>query len=939
MRHRGGFVRNQVAAAAVVALTAIAAPAGAAIVTSGLVSPDPTSGVVPGTLGVGTTGVGSVMVNGGSQLTAGRIDAGSLLGANGSVVVSGAGSSITANVGVVGNFFNTNIGSQGVGSLSILDGATFINGLTDENCQLRCRLKVSNAAGSDGSLLVQGAGSTLSTVGNVQVGWASRFTQAVSGFDYGAAGGASQGRATVESGGQVSSSFLQIGTRDLNTELRSTDTSSGQVVVDGIGSMWHVVRQAAYSGAQALLRMASEAQTTASLMVRNGGVVRLDGSSDPTQLSGINLGTGSGADGSGSSAALTVTGTGSRLEFTGGNGFLNLGRGNGNLAQMTVANGGVVTGATDHAFGFVSVGRGGATGTLTIDGTGSLMRMSGGDAVNGGAFLHVGRTDVTAGTGTVNVRNGGRLEIDDRNQVLTSSNQTGMMLGNGAGSQGSMSISGAGSMVQIAGSTGRTPYVGIGRDGGAGQLTISAGGRLEVSSEHVSVPNPGSYLSGDAVFLTVGQRFAGSDGLPSLGMLTVTGAGSELVMGGAADRFLHVGLGNGANGSLNILNGGVVRGSHVLVGDGAGATGTLNMNAGVLLLDGERRGGANPGGAGIGIGRGGGGTGVATIANGSVVSINNTGIGGGIGVGGSTFDPGGSGTLLISGGSMVDVNGDNVSVTVGSQGTSQSSASGTLVLSGAGTTMSVNGNEARVLAGNFAGSTGLIHVGAGATLSTSGLVGVAHNGTGASGGTGLLLVDGTVNANQVFLAPGGILAGTGTLNADVVNQGGIRVGLSPGRMTFNGAFDSDLGQIVLEIEALAGGGYAVDELVFGHPTQVFIGGADIVFQFLGDTDPTAFLASGLFDLATFFKQSDGLGGTTALDDSFRGWFDDASFSAGSDRFEIRSFSFDPVAGARFDVALIPEPSSLALLLLALLPLLRHGAQAGRWRVVGRRPPA
>ncbi len=264
---------------------------------------------------------------------------------------------------------------------------------------------------------------------------------------------------------------------------------------------------------------------------------------------------------------------------------------------------------------------------------------------------------------------------------------------------------------------------------------------------------------------------------------------------------------------------------------------------------------------------------------------------------------------------------------VGSKGCNTGSGAGTLVLSGAGTSMSVTGSNARVLAGNFAGSTGLINVGAGATLSTSGLVGIAHNGTTASGGTGLLVADGTVNANQVFLAPGGILMGNGNINAAVVNQGGIHVGSSPGRMTFNGAFDSDLGQIVLEIEALAGGGYAMDELVFVDPTLVFMGGADIVFRFLGNTDPTAFLGSGLFDLASFFKEGDGKGGVSALDNSFRQWFSGASFSADAQRYAINNFRFDAVSGASFN-ATVPEPGSLGLMLLALT-LLARGRRSAR----------
>jgi len=935
MPRRQLFQRSRVASATFVALVAMAGPATAAIVTSGLVSPDPTLGNVTGSLNVGTTGAGSVTVNGGSTLQAQRINAGNEPNGNGSLVVTGAGSSITTNFGVVGNFFNTNIGSQGVGSLSVLNGASFVNGLNDADCQLRCRLKISNAAGSNGSLLVQGIGSTLSTVGDVQVGWASRFTSAVSGLDYGVVGGPTQGLATVEAGGAVTSSRLTISARDLASEVRPSDTSVGQVVVDGLGSVWNIVRNTAQTGAQAMLALATGTQTNGSLTVRNGALMRVDGSVAPTTLSGINIGAVAGADGSNSSGSITVTGQGSRLEFNGGNGFMNLGRGNGNQAQMTIANGGVVTGTTDHAFGFVTVGRGGGNGTLTIDGNGSLMRLSGGDAVDGGAFLNVGRFDVTAGTGTVNVRNGARLEIDDRGQVLTSSNQTGMMVGRGAGSLGTMTVSGAGSVVQIAGSTGRTPFAAVGRDGATGQLTISNGGRLEMSSSHLSVPGIGeNYLPGDAVILTVGQRFSGNDNLSSVGVLNVTGSGSELVMSGTADRIIQVGLGAGGQGTLNISNGGTVSGLALLVGTGAGAIGSLNMNGGTLILDGQRNGGPspNPGGAGLSIGRGNGGTGTGIIGNGSVVSISTTAPEGGIGVGGSTISPGGNGTLLISGGSTVNVSGPSVAVTAGSQGTQSNAGSGSIILSGAGTSMTVTGAAARVLAGNFAGSTGLINIGAGASLSTTGLIGVAHNGTTASGGTGLLVVNGTANAQELFIASGGVVVGNGTINANVVNQGGIGPGNTPGRLTINGAFDSNLGQIVLEVEALASGGYAVDELVFGDPSQVFIGGADIVFEFLGDTDPSAFLAAGLFDLATFFKGSDGLGNVTELDDTFRSWFAQASFSAQSDEFQIRNFRFDPVTGARFDIAQVPEPSSLALILLALAALRRRGG-AARWLAV------
>ena len=46
----------------------LAAPAGAGIVSSGLVNPDPAGGTVIGGLAIGNSGLGNVTVSGGSQI-------------------------------------------------------------------------------------------------------------------------------------------------------------------------------------------------------------------------------------------------------------------------------------------------------------------------------------------------------------------------------------------------------------------------------------------------------------------------------------------------------------------------------------------------------------------------------------------------------------------------------------------------------------------------------------------------------------------------------------------------------------------------------------------------------------------------------------------------------------------------------------------------------
>ena len=91
----------------------------------------------------------------------------------------------------------------------------------------------------------------------------------------------------------------------------------------------------------------------------------------------------------------------------------------------------------------------------------------------------------------------------------------------------------------------------------------------------------------------------------------------------------------------------------------------------------------------------------------------------------------------------------------------------------------------------------------------------------------------------------------------------------------------------------------------------------------GNTDPTAFQASGLFDIDTFFqvRQPD-----NSLQDLAPSLFNTATFTAEADSYTISSFTFSPVGGATFSAAPVPEPESWALLLAGLMVV---GGVAGR----------
>ena len=446
-------------------------------------------------------------------------------------------------------------------------------------------------------------------------------------LDYGVLGGTSTGTARVEAGATATSNFLAVGVPGGGNAQTGTERSVGSVIVDGIGSAWGIVRNAAQAGGQTLLRLATGNNTNGSLEVRNGGVVSLNGASDSNQLSGVAIaGQGPGQPANGATGSILVTGAGSRLTFEEAVGFINAGRNTGATASLRITDGGFVgsaNAASDRGLTFLNVGRFGGTGTLEVSGTDSRLLLSGRNADpsndnttnhGAGAFVRIGRTETItlagvpttrAGNGTATISAGGRLTINnsaltiaprDYTSGLASTNgQTGFMIGRGDGSIGQLAVSGTNSVVEVLGGNGLATYQAIGRDGGTGTLTVvgrrpghvSAGGGFDAERRR-------AYLPGDVMLFEIGARSAATRARRTTGTLTVTGAGSTLALGGTRDHLLLVGRGNNASGTLNILAGGRVETARCWSATASGqhgATGTLNMNGGTLAIDGLLNGG------------------------------------------------------------------------------------------------------------------------------------------------------------------------------------------------------------------------------------------------------------------------------------------------------------------------------------------------------------
>jgi T5SS/PEP-CTERM-associated repeat protein len=684
------------------------------------------------TLSVGNAAPGSFSALTGALLKADMLTVGNAGNGSGTVTVTGAGT--------VAQFGGTNnrleIGNWGTGTLTVSAGALVDATLNAAACSTGfCYGFVGNGAGSTGTLNVTGAGSEVRTLRNFVVGQAAVFTQARDGFDFGTPGGTTTAAVNVLNGGTLRTQNVSAGVGPYGgSAALGTEQAFATIVVDGAGSQWIATRNT-IDNTGAFFAAGSGAGGHADITVRNGGQLIVDGTGGAsTNFDSLVLGTNGGQ------GQLTVTGVGSAVKVQGNNPNIAIGV-NAASSQGAMS---VLSGATASAM-FVTVGRNGGNGTLTIDGANSTMTLSGvgTPTSNGAAGINIARD---GGTGQVTVSNGGSLLISDGGaDSSTGSGSPFMNIGRDAGSFGAMTIAGPGSLVQvtstsIAPSAGLpdnfNPFVAVGRFAGAsGSLTVSGGGQLVLQGNALStVAN-----SHDTTLLIGGQNGATAGGT---GTATVTGAGSAIRVQGV-DAFIGVGRGAGANGTLNVTNKGTVTATSLLIGD-TGGTGTVTLNNGTVALAGVRTDNVNLG-AGVTVGRGTGGSGQLNLSNGSVFTITNLVSPGGMAVGGDQFVGGGTGAVSLSGGSSIQILGPvpGGGVTVGRDG------NGTMTLAGGSSlligptrgmsmgsevggvgTVSVTGGSAIVAGGMNLGTV----AGASGTLTISGAgSNVTLSGTGTNG--------------------------------------------------------------------------------------------------------------------------------------------------------------------------------------------------------------
>lgn len=899
---------------ALAALLACALPAQAVITASGNIGVGPVfSALGPGdtslptsTANIGTLGLGGLTVDAGSFLQLARLNFGTGGTGVGDGLVSGAGTRVELlGNGTGDQVQRLSVGAWGSGKLTVKAGAVIDTRGNQTPCLLSfhyCDSFVGSAAGDNGLLNIDGAGTQVRIGQNLFIAQPGLAIQGLDGYTYGVPGGTTRGTVNVTNGGLLSTDRAQIGPRHWSTNATRFERNIAEVNISGAGSRWVV------TGGQTVLNHATGA-------VGEGGAGVLT-ANDRNALAFINISDGGrleiqGVDSvnnylilsnGGGRTDMRVTGVGSAVAFTGDGASMQVGRRLGS-ARLDLLAGAAITGVW-----YGVVGRDGSFGEMVVDGAGTVFSLSGTASASlpasgrpENAVLDLGRN----GTGVLSVSNGGRVEV-----VATESRNNGphLNLGREAASAGTLNISGANSVVSLSAQSvlpgggaaeAFNPFVRVGRDGN-GSLNITGGGKLLIDGNAVS-----TVVDSRSTNLFIGGTGDTTNG--GKGIALVSGAGSEIRLTGS-DTYIGVGHGPQSFGQLTVNNQASISAIGINVGR-SGGVGVLAVDNATLNFSGQQTGNIQAG-AFMSIGRSGG-IGVANIGGGSVVTLHNMGSSGAsLNLGGTGTGPTGDGSLTLSGASRIKIEAAAglASATIGRDG------SALMRIRGAS---SLDVGDGNLAIARLPGSDGTLLVSDSSTV-TAGWVGVGRNKTATGdvdGGTGtLVLINSTLTAANIVIGSNGFLGGTGTITGNVVNHGIFAPGNSPGTMEIGGSFTAAAGsRMILEVASNGAGGFNTDHVIFTSGRALDLSGLNVEFRFLGTANPNAF--APMFTLDTFFQSRQADGSMAALAPAL---FQTASFSAQSDGYQISNFSFSPSTGATFTATPVPEPAGWALMLAGLL---------------------
>ncbi len=864
-----------------------------------------------GSLGVGYGGSGKLTVEAGGAFTGdGYLYLGYSAGSDAEVLVTGNGSLLSSGTQVT-------IGRSGIGKLSITEGGV-ANATSTTVLQY-----IGQLAGSSGEVLVSGTGSSWNVASELVVGnlGTGKLTVADGGLvavrTLIASSGDLFGNGTISAKGAVldgvnllfdathgltqSISLSSGGTLNLNVDgtgyLGAGHKGTGSMTIaDGItaaSTQGHLGYQVGSNGTATVTGNGSAWNNSDALYVGNAGT----GTLNVTAGGAVSNTIGYIGNSTGSSGAVVVDGNGSTWTNS-----AELYVGNNGTGSLTVQNGGSVSARTLfaslsdlHGNGTISANGAVLDANLQLDATHGVNQTvafgSGGSLnlnVDGTGYLGAGNK----GTGTLTIAEG-----------VTATSTQGIV-GNLAGSNGTATVTGAGSKWTNAGSL----VVG---NFGAGKLEITNGGTVSNTTANLGAR---SGSSGEALVSGTGSTWAtsgqltvggGSGGTATAsGKLSVEAGGTvtnaDGVVGGSGGRgeVLVTGTGStwansgmltigstGGSGTLTIAAGGSVVNTESRVS-------TLSSSIGQVLVTGADSTWTNSGPLTIGYA----GPGTMTIENGATVTNTTGTIARGTNV---------VADVLVRGAGSTWRNTDNL-ILGGQSLTSQGSNNTATLTVADGGTVEVGGTLK-----TFTGDT--VNLQSGGTIKTNHYLISNTNGHAGSlnwtGGTlsitGNLSI-GPTTSNLLTVPELGKLTGTGTvagavdaagtitIPGSVTNAGIVAPGNSPGTMTISGNYTQlDTGILEIELGGLTAGTLYDQLVVSGNAA---LNGSLVVSLLDGFT-----LEDGqIFTILTASNITGQFAGLNdrAIVDTFGGFDLVVNYSATSVQLSA--------------ISAVPEPTSLAL---------------------------
>ena len=429
-----------------------------------------------------------------------------------------------------------------------------------------------------------------------------------------------------------------------------------------------------------------------------------------------------------------------------------------------------------------------STGTVTLDGAGTLFDISTGGAIQGDQGFVVGYSKNS--TGVVNVQNGAGIS-----QSASAAGTTRIIVARGESANGTLNVDGAGSFLDFSAMQQADVFQVATGANSVGTVNIKNGGKIY------------NEASGNT-----DMRIGMGNG--AKGYLNVTGAGSSLLLTGTGR--LKIGSGGGASGEVLIKDGGriEVAAKAVAIGDGAGGTGVLTVDNASYVSN-----FANSPDIAIGNIRGS--TGTMNVINGASVSNGQ-----------------GNLTLYVGGAydSRNDSSGTVALLNVRGQGTSVSliNSSNIVVGYGKGSRGTFNlSDKASVSAGMMAisgaaDSYGEFNMSGASTLSVSSFI-MGANQISSPAGTGYSAVAKISGVGTQVSAGNMQIGNNSTTNTGLVSIGmgdGARVAVS-GTLSLN--YDSDLA-FILGQNDLSGSADAIlktNNLSLGDSVSIVVDGSSL----------------------------------------------------------------------------------------------------------------